>query len=296
MKVDKTSHTADIVTTIRAFWFLHARETVFSDPVSLHLLPDYFCHSIKSPGVTLLLRLCTLFSKPAHAEVLGRARYVEEVLLEQLDNGVSQYVLVGAGMDSFAWRYPELADKVTVFELDHPATHREKQRRLQRQQLDSPLNLEYVAIDFEKESIADALKRSGFDVDKPAVFCWMGVTYYLDESLVFAALETMQQLSAQKSHIVFDYLVKPQELPWISRIFIFFMCRFVGLMGEPIKSSYNPQQFQQALLASGFQIEENLTGGQLKTRYFKGNADRLSPIAGMNIMHVSTYSTDKSAV
>ncbi len=295
MKDNQTSSTADMVTMIRAYWSLAAKDPVFSDIIALDLLPDNLRRLVATPAARKIYGLLTLPIKRAQAEVLGRARYVEDIMLGMLDEGVSQYVIVGAGMDSFAWRHKELVDKLNVFELDHPATHKGKQQRLQDRQIITPDNLEYVAIDFEKQSIVDALQQSSYDPSKPAVFCWMGVSYYLPEQVVYQALQNMQDFASENSCIVFDYMVAPHLLSLKSQLF------FKGLKfgtqreGEPIKNSFDPEELEQKLQKMGFFIEENLSSAGLKQRYFDGNADGLVPLTGMDIMHLRVVRNTKGS-
>src|SRR5262249_52241059 len=110
------------------------------------------------------------------AGVVTRSRYLEDEVDEALKGGVSQYVILGAGLDSFAYRRPDLAKALHVFEVDHPATQAWKRTRLRAAGIELPANLSLIPVDFEKQSLIDNLRLSGYRTDAPGLFSWLGVT------------------------------------------------------------------------------------------------------------------------
>jgi methyltransferase (TIGR00027 family) len=110
-----------------------------------------------------------------------RSRYAEDELSKAIERGVAQYVILGAGLDSFAYRRRDLAEVIHVFEVDYPATQAWKQARLRTLGITLPSNLTFIPIDFEKQALADALRAGGYRAEKPAFFSWLGVTEYLTE-------------------------------------------------------------------------------------------------------------------
>ena len=142
----------------------------------------------------------------AAAVVLSRARFAEDVLFESLSDGVGQYVVLGAGMDTFAFRVSGLAASFRVFEVDHPATQAGKRSRLTSAGLQVPMGLRFVPVDLEREELASALGRTNFDAGLPSVFSWLGVTMYLTAESIAATLRGIRALSAARSRVVFDYI------------------------------------------------------------------------------------------
>src|SRR5258708_23645006 len=116
---------------------------------------------------------------------LSRSRYTEDCLEEAMKQGVQQYVILGAGLDTFAFRRPDLIAKLQVFEVDHPTTQTLKRQRIAMPGWEIPANLHFVPIDFTKESLSDALRRSPYDPAMLTFFSWLGVTYYLTREAIF---------------------------------------------------------------------------------------------------------------
>ncbi len=140
-----------------------------------------------------------------------RNRYAEDELKTALQHGVTQYVLLGAGLDSFAYRRRDLSDVLRVFETDHPATQQWKRARLRELNVTLPDNLTFVPIDFEKQTLREALRAGGYRMEEPAFFSWLGVTQYLTQD---ATLGTLQEIAllAPGSEIVFEYSVPEEQL------------------------------------------------------------------------------------
>ena len=172
--------------------------------------------------------------------VLGRARYAEELLKRALEKGGRQYVLLGAGLDTFAFRYPELLADIHVFELDHPGTQEYKRRRLDELGWELPGNLHFIPVDFTRTGLADALQESGFDTQVPAFFSWLGVTYYLTRSEVMATLQDIARISAPGSAIVFDYLDMDAYVARLAAPRVQRMIEGVRGLGEPMLSGFDP--------------------------------------------------------
>jgi methyltransferase (TIGR00027 family) len=138
--------------------------------------------------------------------VLGRARYNEDKLSAAISKGISQYVIVGAGLDTFALRRPDLRNRLRVFELDHPVTQALKRDRLVQAALALPPNLHFCPTDFERESVASSLSRSPYDPIVPTFFSWLGVTFYLTRDAINATLKSIRTVAATGSEIVMEYV------------------------------------------------------------------------------------------
>ena len=142
---------------------------------------------------------------PYCASPLCRAAYTEKVLKTAVLTGTKQYVILGAGMDTFAFREPEFLAKHRVFEVDHPLTQADKLERITRAGWTVPDNLNFVPVDFTKDSLMERLIAAGFDPSAKSFFSWLGVTYYLSAEAIDAMLSALSGLCADGSSLVFDY-------------------------------------------------------------------------------------------
>ena len=168
---------------------LDAPPHVLADEVGLQLLAP-------EPGWQQRGDMDPQFTRPFRASIVARARFIEDLVVEQAARGVSQYVILGAGLDSFVQRRPEMASRVTVFEVDPPAPQAWKQRRLVELGFGVPDWLRFVPVDFEaKQSWRAALVGAGFDAGKPAVVVSTGVSMYLTHEANAAALREVASLA-----------------------------------------------------------------------------------------------------
>jgi methyltransferase (TIGR00027 family) len=205
---------------------------------------------------------------------LSRSRFTEDRLEEAIRQEVEQYVILGAGFDTFAFRHPELDGRLQVFEVDHPTTQAMKHERIDMAGWQLPANLHFVPIDFSKESLADALRRCPYDPQKLSFFSWQGVTYYLTREVVFATLQAIAGIAARGSAIVFDYMDADAFIPERAGKRIQLMQWIAGQVGEPMKAGFDPQTLAIDLAGQGFHLEENLAPAEIEQRYFQGRADR----------------------
>ena len=174
---------------------------------------------------------------------LGRARYAEDHLEQAVrQQGVKQYVILGAGLDTFAWRRPDLLASLQVFEVDHPATQAFKRHRLRQMDREPPEQLHFVPVDFDRENLAAALRRSAFDPQVPSFFGWLGVTYYLSREAVFATLQAIAEVAPAGSAVVFDYLETSAFVPGKVAGRVQIMMELVRRIGEPMITGFEPVQ------------------------------------------------------
>jgi methyltransferase (TIGR00027 family) len=218
--------------------------------------------------------------------VILRARYTEDALAAAAARGVRQYVIVGAGYDSFALRRPEFARDVAVFEVDHPATQRRKLARLRELGVEpSPATLHFVAADLAAEELDAALARSPFDPAAPAFFAWLGVSAYLDRDANLRTLRAIARAGAPGSELVFTYLDQRRlDAPGPAQRRL--LERFAAI-GEPWVSGFHPGELLGVLRAAGLELVEDTDYLQLDARYGAGLAPpdgghvaRAAPSAG----------------
>jgi methyltransferase (TIGR00027 family) len=186
---------------------------------------------------------------------------------------VKQYVILGAGFDTFAFRRPDL-EQVQVFELDHPTTQAMKKERIATAGWGLPPNLHFVPIDFSKDSLGDALQQSGFDARQASFFSWLGVTYYLTRETIFATLQSIVASCAGGSRLVFDYMDKDAFVPESAAQRMQLMQWIARQVGEPMKTGFDPTALAGELAGVGLRLEENLDPAQIQLRYFAGRSDR----------------------
>lgn len=218
-----------------------------------------------------LERLQSEGARALRAHVVTRTRFAEERLQRAVQRGVRQYVVLGAGMDTFAYRQPRWATDLAIFEVDQAGTQAVKRRHVTWANLSVPANLTYVAIDFEAESLADGLRRGGIHLDQPAFFAWLGVTMYLTEPAIDAVLRTIVAFP-RSSEIVFTF-VQPRSLAAPGDVPI--LAAMAASVGEPWVTYFEPLPLRAKLLAFGFSSVEFLTPADTSTRYFRDRSDGL---------------------
>ena len=202
----------------------------------------------------LLRRLVNFHIAPSP---LCRAAYTEKSLKTAVLTGTRQYIMLGAGMDTFAFRATEFLSKHRVFEVDHPLTQADKRERITRAGWTVPDNLTFVPVDFAEDSLAERLTAAGFDPSAKSFFSWLGVTYYLSAEAIEKTLTELSSLCADGSTLVFDY---PDENFFDAsekRVQNTIMMAKAG--GEPMRSSFSYGELEKLLETHGFLIYELLT-------------------------------------
>ena len=202
----------------------------------------------------LLRRLVNVHIAPSP---LCRAAYTEKALKTAVLTGTKQYVILGAGMDTFAFREKEFVSKHKVFEVDHPLTQADKKERIAHADWTIPDNLTFVPVDFTKDSLAELLIAAGFDPSAKSFFSWLGVTYYLSTVAIGKMLSALSSLCADGSTLVFDY---PDENLFSAperRVQNTIMMATAG--GEPMKTAFSYSELEKLLEKYGFLIYELLT-------------------------------------
>ena len=202
----------------------------------------------------LLRRLVNVHIAPSP---LCRAAYTEKALKAAVLTGTKQYVMLGAGMDTFAFREPEFLSKYNVFEVDHPLTQADKLERITCAGWTVPDNLIFVPVDFAKDSLTERLTAAGFDPSVKSFFSWLGVTYYLSAEAIDKTLAELSSLCVDGSTLVFDY---PDENFFDAsekRVQNTIMMAKAG--GEPMQSAFSYGELEKLLETHGFLIYELLT-------------------------------------
>jgi len=269
----KHSQTAELTAAIRARHFLYGEKPlILEDPIAIDLL------SPELRETCLDKDMGELFGHGGSvAIVLGRARYTEDNLIEAVRSGTNQYVLLGAGGDSFALRRPDLMEKVRVYEVDQPETQKWKRERLTERGHALPASLEFISADLQHETVLDALDRSNFRKDQRVFISWLGVLMYLTPEAIFGTLKSFARALAPGSEIVFDYRVQTEFVDPDEVDFVLKGDEATAAMGEPKNSFFNPNTFPDEIKATGFDMVENLSPKQLTRRYLENRKDAMKP-------------------
>ncbi|MDB4911687.1 MAG: SAM-dependent methyltransferase [Gemmatimonadetes bacterium] len=206
------------------------------------------------------------------AYMAARSRFAEDELRDAVAHGVRQYVILGAGLDTFAYRnpFPELR----VFEVDHPATQAWKRKRLAQVGIQVPSSMTFAPVDFNRETFDDGLKNAGFDESAPAFFSWLGVTMYLETDIVLGTLRAIREMNASNG-VVFDYAVPRETLGFVGRLALDAVSRRVKKAGEPFRGFFAPADLIAKLRAMGYSHVEDLGSAEIDARYFSGRTDKL---------------------
>ena len=209
------------------------------------------------------------------AFIAVRSRYAEDTLGETIRRGLSQYVILGAGLDTFAYRNPYTQARLNVFEVDHPTTQGWKRAQLEEAGISVPASLTFVPVDFETQTIAEGLQQASFDHREPAFFSWLGVTPYLTADVVHSTLKFIAALKTG-SGVVFDYVISPSLLNPQQRSAFDDLSRRVARAGEPWRTFFDPSTLTADLFAFGFAQTINMGPDEINTRYFTGRNDNLN--------------------
>ena len=201
-----------------------------------------------------------------------RARLPEDTVAAAAAEGVGQYVILGAGLDSFAYRRGDLLDRVRVFEVDHPASQAWKRSRLDALGVSPPPNLVFAPVDFEHQTLGAGLAAAGFDVRVPAVFSWIGVTLYLTPEAIRATLATVAACAAG-TRIVLTYNRPLSALGTLGRETDTVIAGIAGAMGEPVISRFEPDEIERLLREVGFTDVADFGPEEAVRTYFAGRQD-----------------------
>jgi len=228
----------------------------------------------------------SLRANAAYADVITRARYAEDALEAAVERGAAQYVIIGAGFDSFAYRRPRWAAKLTVYEIDHPATQAMKRQRLTECGIDASASAEFIAADLSTEALGKALARSSFQPTRSTFFSWLGVTMYLTQEANLSAFREIASCAPAGSELVFNYVdqrvLDPDAL--VAEAFRKLKAD-VSSAGEAFLSGFDPEMLGEQLRAAGLSLLEDLNGDQAVARYDASNVNDLRSAAAAHIAH-----------
>ncbi|MDX8047331.1 class I SAM-dependent methyltransferase [Gracilibacillus sp. S3-1-1] len=215
---------------------------------------------------------------------LARFAYCEKILLNEINLGVEQYVILGAGLDTFGFRYPEVNNSLEIFEIDYPATQEFKKKKLKDVKLSIPENLHFVSMDFTNKFSKQDLIDKGFD-NKKTFFSLLGVSYYLTKEENQSLINNLFTNIPSGSSLVFDYADEKlfEEKGLSNRVEN--MVKMASASGEPMKSSFTYNEIESMLERSGLLIYEHLSPDLINKLYFRNRSDYLSAFETIHFIH-----------
>ena len=279
------SKTALFVTFFRAIANQSPKNHILKDPFAERFLPWFLQGPIKSKRFTRAAERLIKHNKVGN-NVLIRARYAEDQLEKRLKKGVKQYVILGAGWDSFSLRRPDIVKDINVYELDFPATQKRKIEKLNELGIPLADNIHYTPIDFETTSISDALSQSSFDPNLPTFVTWQGVTYYLSLDAIEGVLNNLDAYCKGDLDIVLDYVDERYFDTWKDSYQTRLLHSLVSIVGEPFKTGFSPTAFPDWLDGHGYGLKEDLNIKNQIQYFGEENMQTFRPSRGVHLAHV----------
>jgi methyltransferase (TIGR00027 family) len=257
----------------RAAHQLLDQPTVFEDPLAAAIAGES-----ERP-----LEAQQAYSRSLRAFIAVRSRYAEDQLAAAVEQGVRQYVVLGAGLDTFAYRNPLRSVGLRVYEVDHPATQEWKRYKLRQAGIAIPEDMTFAAVNFERQSLDDGLAATGFDRLQPAFFSWLGVTPYLSREAFDATIQFIAGMPSA-SGVVFDFAVERRLLSPPQQLALDALAERVARAGEPFRLFFDPAELRGELARLGFGKIEDLAAEQINARYFTGRSDGLAVTGGGHLL------------
>jgi methyltransferase (TIGR00027 family) len=275
--VGKPSRTAWAAAAHRAAHQVLEQGRIFTDPLALRILGEDAETVARQAEEQPSRRKMRIF-------IAVRTRFAEDALAVAVERGVRQVVVLGAGLDTFAYR-TTLRDRLRIFEVDHPATQAWKRQRLSDAAIPIPNSLTFASIDFDRQTLAEGLAAAGFDSSQQTFFTWLGVAPYLTEEAVWMTLGFIASLP-NGAHVVFDYSDPPASLSAESRASHERRAMRVAELGEAWLNYFEADELRPKLMALGFSEIEDLGPRQIAARYFPNRVSTL-PDRGGHILRAT---------
>ena len=287
---ERESVTAKICAFVRAWHSNYSRDKIYDDYLAYDFMGKEEYDSIYgliSGGLDGSLSLTREDTDQVIGEyfapiLLSRIHF-NEVRLEEFakENGKIQYVICGAGSDTFSFRNDN--EDIEIFEIDHPDTQNYKLEKIRELEWKIRENVHYVSVDFERERMCDKLIAAGFDPNKKTFFSILGVSYYLTLDVFTDTLRQMAELSALGSEVVFDYPIKTGDFP--QRVIR--LEEITRALGEVMRGGYDYSEVSRALYSLGFQIDTYMPPEKIQKEYFEGRHDGLKAFENVSLISAS---------
>lgn len=286
MKPGRASKTAEAVAAVRAHHRLYDAPLIVDDPWAIKLTSATWRRICRNRVLSWLVfdRLLVAL-RPVQGNILARARYVEEKLDQALSSGTVQYVMLGAGLDSYALRQKHSPDHLRIWEIDHPDSQAQKLAKLKSLDAAVPDNVRFIPADLQTTPLADALGSQAFPFQSSAFISLLGVSYYINEIALFALIGDIARHFASGSQLVLDirinrHFVSPDYLATFDKTE-----RFTRKRGEPMISDFDPADFIARVEGIGLRLRESVTPEAQRVRYFSSRHDGLIPSPEIYFLH-----------
>ncbi len=252
-----------------------------------HIFEDEIGLELVAPSGDWQERPDMKYTKRLRASIVARARFIEDLVIEQSRNGITQYIILGAGLDTFTQRRLSNTSNLHIYEIDLPGTLNWKQKRLTELGYKPPGYLHFVSVDFETSSWRDELLTSGFDILKPAVVSCTGVTLYLTRKAILETLRSISSL-AEGSTLAMSFYLPKELLDDEDRPMQEIAEKGARESGTPMISFFTPEEITILASETGFKEAKTITTKDMEQLYFIGRTDHLLPASGEVILVAST--------
>jgi methyltransferase (TIGR00027 family) len=287
MENNKASMTALVSAFGRAYHALYDQPKIFNDDLARRLISDEEFAQISAsmaagiqffnPGAEINdpeLALRWVVHHQLAPTPLARASYCEKMVSNAFMTGTRQYVILGAGFDTFAYRSRDVLKRMSIYEVDHPATQALKLSRIKQMGWEKLEGLYYVPVDFRVDNFAEKmLEEYTFDPNARSIFSWLGVTYYLSKAQILKTLKDIVSIAPRGSSIIFDYadqdLFDPERTsPRVQK-----MVAMAAATGEPMLSGFSYRELEKLLEEVGLLIYEHLAPAEIEKEFFAARSD-----------------------
>ena len=278
MQSGKPSRTALAAARHRAGHQVIEQGRVFSDPLAMRILGE-------DPETVIREAEEHPSSRRVRVFVAVRTRFAEDALAEAVEHGIRQLVILGAGLDTYAYRSP-FGDRLHIFEVDHPATQAWKRQSLVEAAIPLPNWLTFAPVDFEHETLANSLASAGFDPKQQTFFTWLGVVPYLTEPAIWSTLSYIAGLP-NGAHVVFDYTNPPASYSSGKRAAHNRRASRLAKIGEPFVTHFETKKLHNKLTAMGYVYIKDLGPPQIAKHFYPDSKSSVSKNGG-HVLHAST--------
>ena len=279
------SHTALRVAMLRAAHQLLDQPVALDDPIAIPILGAETAAALRADPRKFA---AGPLAPRLRASFAVRSRFAEDQLAACRARGVRQYVILGAGLDTLAYRVPA-GPPLRVWEVDHPATQAWKGQLLGEAGIAIPSDLTYAPIDFERQTLPDVLAAAGFDPAAGAVFSWLGVVMYLSRAAVMTTLGYVASATAAGGGVAFDYALPPHLFSGPRRAAFDAIAAAVAAAGEPWVTFFEPAELVRELLALGFPVADDVPPEVVNRRYFANRTDGVQVGGLAHLMWAGTW-------
>ncbi|MFS0782674.1 class I SAM-dependent methyltransferase [Bacillus sp. 1P06AnD] len=220
-------------------------------------------------------------------QTVSRAKYTEDQLSLAIQRGVKQYVILGAGFDTYVFRQKDLPDDFIVFEIDHPSAQAYKLKRMKEMGLKKPAHVNYMAADFTAGPLSETLMKAGFNSDVPSFFSMLGVSMYLEKKVLLALLSQISGVSCRGSSFVFDYLDVDAFNDEIASDKLIKMRQIAAAAGEPMVTGFDPLLLDSEVQNSSMLVYENVSPEMIEEQYFQDGEGGLYAFPHFHFGHLA---------